>query len=67
MLEWAVIFIILATVAAVFGFVGKTIAFVFAAKLTFYVLLALAIISLITALLPKKKNNELIIDIKYGD
>jgi uncharacterized membrane protein YtjA (UPF0391 family) len=67
MYEWAVIFMILATVAAVFGFAVKTITLVSAAKLIFYVLLALAALSFIAALLPKKKSNNLVIDIKYGD
>lgn len=51
MLRWAVIFFVVALIAAVFGFLGIASAAVNIARLLFYVFLILFLVSLVSGLL----------------
>jgi uncharacterized membrane protein YtjA (UPF0391 family) len=51
MLRWAVIFFVIALIAAVFGFLGIASAAVGVARLLFYIFLILFLISLLSGLL----------------
>lgn len=50
MLRWAIIFLIVSVIAALFGFTGISAAAAGMAKILFYIFLALFLIALITGL-----------------
>ena len=50
MLYWALVFFVIALVAAVFGFTGVSVAAAGIAKILFFVFLALFLVSLIASL-----------------
>lgn len=54
MLSWAVIFLIIALVAAVFGFTGIYVAAAGIAKILFFVFLVLFIIGLVTGSMSRR-------------
>jgi uncharacterized membrane protein YtjA (UPF0391 family) len=54
MLGWAVTFLIIALIAAVFGFTGVYVAAAEIAKILFFVFLVLFIISLITGAMSRR-------------
>lgn len=66
MYEWALISLILACFAAVFGFTGIAAAYAATAQIIFYILLSVSLFSFIVGLFPKKKpySKRLLIDIK---
>ena len=55
MLRWAVIFLIIAIVAGVFGFAGLMLAAAGIAKLLFYLFLILFLITLIAGLMTRNR------------